>query len=89
MIKNETLGARLRRLRLNAGLTQERLAKKAGLSVHNLRNWEHDHREPRLDAVLKLAQALGLSVEELVAGAVKRKSHVPSGQQRKLKEDER
>src|SRR5262245_45560946 len=60
----ETLGQILQRLRQAAGLTQEQLAAKAGLSVHNIRNWEHDHREPGLGAVYKLSRALGVPMEE-------------------------
>ena len=63
MSKNETLGQRLQRLRQEAGLTQEQLAAKSGLSVHNVRNWEHDHRMPGVVAVYRLAQALGVAME--------------------------
>lgn len=69
----ETLGQRLQRLRQEAGLTQEQLAAKAGLSVHNVRNWEHDHRVPGLAAVYHLARSLGVAMEELAECVVKRK----------------
>ena len=70
MVRSETLGRRLQRLRLAAGLTQEELAGKAGVPVWSLRNWEHDHRLPGLVPVYKLAQALGVQMEELAVCAV-------------------
>ena len=54
-------GALLRRLRLAAGLTQEALAERAGLSAKAVRGLERDPtRVPRLDTVAVLADALGL-----------------------------
>jgi transcriptional regulator with XRE-family HTH domain len=70
MVKAETLGRRLQRLRLSAGLTQEGLARKAGLPVWSLRNWEHDHRLPGVAAVYKLARVLGVPMEELAVCVV-------------------
>ncbi|MCI0465142.1 MAG: helix-turn-helix domain-containing protein [Gemmataceae bacterium] len=76
--KSETLGQRLQRLRLAAGLTQEQLAEKSGVPVWSLRNWEHDHRLPGLVPVYRLAKALGILMEELAVCAVE--------QQRKTKD---
>lgn len=54
-------GALLRRLRLGAGLTQETLAERAGVSAKAIRGLERDpQRVPRLDTVAVLADALGL-----------------------------
>lgn len=36
------------------------------LGLRPIRNWEHDHRSPGAEAILKLARALGVSMEELV-----------------------
>ena len=63
---DETFGQRVARLRVAADLTQDKLAAKAGLPVTSLRNYEHDHRRPRADAALRLARALGVTVEELL-----------------------
>jgi transcriptional regulator with XRE-family HTH domain len=62
----ETFGQRVARLRVAAGLTQEQLAAKAELPAGSLRNYEYDHRRPRADAALRLARALGVTVEELL-----------------------
>lgn len=54
-------GVLLRRLRLAAGLTQEALAERAGVSAKAVRGLERDpKRAPRLDTVTLLAGALGL-----------------------------
>jgi transcriptional regulator with XRE-family HTH domain len=74
MAGSETLGRKLQHLRLAAGLTQEELARRAGLPVWSLRNWEHDHRLPGLLPVYKLAKALGVPMEELAVCALQAQS---------------
>jgi transcriptional regulator with XRE-family HTH domain len=67
------LGALLRRYRRAAGLTQERLAVLAGISVGALRDLEQGRtRQPRPGSAARLAQALGLDqsrARELVQAA--------------------
>jgi transcriptional regulator with XRE-family HTH domain len=74
MANSETLGERLQRLRLAAGLTQEQLAERSQFPVGSLRNWEYDHRLPGLVPVYRLAKALGVPMEELAACAVEQQS---------------
>ncbi len=58
-------GARLRQLRLAAGLTQEVLAERAGVSTKAISDLERGpSRSPRLDTVALLADALGLAAAE-------------------------
>ena len=68
-----TFGALLRRQRLAAGLTQEALAERAGLSAKAVSDLERDPaRTPRLGTVTLLADALGADPErraELLAAA--------------------
>ena len=62
MVSQEAVsfGARLRRQRLAAGLTQEALAERAGLSAKAVSDLERDPaRTPRLGTVTLLADALG------------------------------
>jgi transcriptional regulator with XRE-family HTH domain len=54
------LSSELKRLREGAGLTQEALAQKAGMSVGNVRNYEQGIRLPSFPAVVKLCAALGV-----------------------------
>src|SRR4051794_1561876 len=60
----ETFGALLRRHRLRAGLTQEGLAERAGLSPRGVIHLERGTRRPYPDTVHRLASALGLAPEE-------------------------
>jgi transcriptional regulator with XRE-family HTH domain len=53
----------LRKLREGAGLTQESLAQKAGMSVGNVRNYEQGIRLPTFPVVVKLSRALGVTCE--------------------------
>lgn len=53
----------LRHRREAAGLTQEALAQRAGMSVGNVRNYEQGLRLPSFPAVVKLAAALGVTCE--------------------------
>ena len=56
-----TFGALLRRHRLAAGLTQEALAERAGLSARGVQDLERGvHAAPRAETVRLLAEALGL-----------------------------
>src|SRR3954470_17820223 len=62
-----TLGQRIARLRLAGGMTQPDLAEKAGVPLFSLRSWEQDYRRPRADAAVRVARALGVTVEELMS----------------------
>jgi transcriptional regulator with XRE-family HTH domain len=61
----ETLGQRLQRLRVAAGLTQAQVAEAAGVLVNTLRSWEIDRREPGLRPACRLARVLGVTAEYL------------------------
>jgi transcriptional regulator with XRE-family HTH domain len=62
------LGQRLQQLRATAGLSQPELARRVGVSVETLQDWETDVAEPGSGALSKLAAALGAPEEELAAG---------------------
>ncbi len=57
---------RLKRLRESRGLTQERLAKKVGISRGYLARLEMGRHDPPLSRLRKLAKALGVPVTELL-----------------------
>ncbi|TMC10875.1 MAG: XRE family transcriptional regulator [Chloroflexi bacterium] len=64
----EGFGVLLRRLRLAAGLTQEALAERAGLSARAISDLErHPDRTPRLDSVASLGDALDLDAVQRAA----------------------
>jgi transcriptional regulator with XRE-family HTH domain len=63
------MGTRLQALRQRAGLTQQGLATKAGLSISAITALEYRVRDdPRLSTLLALAKALGCTMDELTAG---------------------
>lgn len=61
-----SFGIRLQTLREQAGLSQTALAERAGMSVDSIQNWEQGRTQPRLDALPRLARALGVSIDSLV-----------------------
>ncbi|HVA93080.1 MAG TPA: helix-turn-helix transcriptional regulator, partial [Chloroflexota bacterium] len=65
---SETFGSLLRRYRLGAGLSQEALAERAGLSTDAIAHLERGRRNaPRLVTVGMLADALQLGPPERAA----------------------
>jgi transcriptional regulator with XRE-family HTH domain len=56
----------LKRLREQKGWTQTEAAEQAGVPFRTMQNWEAGSREPRLDALRKLAAAYGVTVDELL-----------------------
>ena len=59
--RRRAFGARLRRLRLGRGLSQEALAYRAGLSPNYVGDVERGERNLGLENVCALAEALGVS----------------------------
>jgi len=60
------LGKRIQKLRLEAGLTQEQLAEKAELSLKHLGELERGRGNPALSSMESLAQALEISLSEML-----------------------
>ncbi|GIW81506.1 MAG: hypothetical protein KatS3mg105_3313 [Gemmatales bacterium] len=65
-------GRKIKAARQAAGLSQSELAKKAGVPVDSLQNWEQDRRKPTLPNAIALAKALGLALDELVERGMKK-----------------
>jgi transcriptional regulator with XRE-family HTH domain len=63
-----SFGQHLRALRNEAGLSRAELARRAGVPVSTLRNWENDRGFPSVAAGLRLAGALGVPVGRLAEG---------------------
>src|SRR6266516_1940876 len=59
--------SQLRKLREAAGLSQPALAERAGISFDSIQNWEQGRTRPRLEALGRLARALGATVDALLA----------------------
>jgi len=62
------VGSNIRTCRTDAGLTLEKLAEKADMSWPYLSEIERGRENISLDKLVKLAQALGVSMSKLVEG---------------------
>ena len=56
----------LKTARLNKKLTQVELADKSGITQQNISLYENSDKMPMLDTAVKLASALGVTLDELV-----------------------
>lgn len=70
-----TLGQRLCQLRGRAGLSQDALAERLGVSRQSVSKWETDASVPDLDKLVRLSQIFGVTLDELVKGT----ADAPSG----------
>ena len=61
-------GERLVYLREGIGMTKQDLAEKCGIAPSTMINYERGLRIPYADTALKMAETLGVSVEELIGG---------------------
>lgn len=62
----DDIGASIRSFRKAAGLTQPELAKKIGVSHAAISYWENGVNIPNVKDCWKLADALSVSIDELV-----------------------
>ena len=67
-----------------ANLKQIDLAKKTGINIKSIENYIKSDAKtmPSADKAVKIAQVLGLSVEDLVIGQEKKKKELPNNQYR-------
>ena len=63
------VGARIRACRLEAGMSQERLAELSDLSTPYVSHIERMAKKPSLSALIRLSAALGVTVDYLLAGS--------------------
>ena len=59
------LGKKIRQLRFKAGLTQEQLSEKLGVSPQSVSKWETAAAMPDITALPLLAETFGVSIDEL------------------------
>lgn len=65
-MKKETLGNMVAVLRKERGMTQLELAEKMGVTDKAVSKWERDLSFPDVSSIPKLAEILGVSVDELM-----------------------
>ncbi len=66
--RGQTLADNLRRLRFNAGLTQEQLGDRSGVVASTISRLERGQGDPSLSTVVAIARALDASVTDLLPG---------------------
>ena len=65
-MKNNVFGKRLKELRIEKGLSQQKLGEVFGFCNQTISFWENGSREPDLDTLLKIAHYFDVCVEELL-----------------------
>ena len=69
MAEDSLFAQNVRKLREREGLSQEKLAKLVKVSPMTVRRWEWGLREPRLEEIKQLANALHVTESELLNGS--------------------
>lgn len=64
----ETLGSRLKALRRQRNLTQQKIADALGVSKTSVIYWEKDENVPKHESLIALAKTLGTTTEWLLSG---------------------
>lgn len=60
------VGDNIRNLRLRYNLTQQDLAKIAGVTNKAISSWEHNRTEPRMGAIQKIADHFGIKKSDIL-----------------------
>ena len=81
--KDDPLGARLRGLRQQHGLTLRSLAQKVGVTATALHAWECGRRNPRTEHLQAFADAFKLTKSQLLSGIEEREPQGPFGDSRR------
>ncbi len=67
-IENETLGERLKRLRLENNFTQKHVADALNIDRSTYTYYENGKTEPNYTSTIKLARIFNVSVQEIITG---------------------
>jgi transcriptional regulator with XRE-family HTH domain len=83
--ERDPFGQRLYALREQAGLSQQQLADRLGFTQRAYAHWERNRVALRAEQLLKLAEALNVSTDDLVGSNGKKKRGTgPTGKMRQL-----
>lgn len=69
------VGKNIKRIRKNKGLTQEQVAKLSNVSKNAIYNYENDKRCPDINVLGKIADALGVSTNDILFEDVDSNEH--------------
>ena len=65
-MKNNVFGKKLKELRLEKGLSQQKLGEQLGFCNQTVSFWGNGSREPDLDTLLQIAHYFEVRLEELL-----------------------
>ena len=71
-----TIGQHINAARVSKGYTLDALAEKSGIPRDTLTGWIYDNRIPRIDRLICVADAMEISVDELVGHELKKKQKI-------------
>lgn len=57
----DRIGNRIRKIRIDRGLSQTELGERIGLSADRVQKYENGARKPKMEMLIKIADALGVS----------------------------
>ena len=60
------VGENIKRIRNERGFTQKELSKKIGTTQQNLAQYENGKRNPKIETIYKIADALEVDISELL-----------------------
>lgn len=60
------IGKRIKQVRTEKNLSMKYLAEKTGYTTASISRWENGKRQPTFEAVCLIAEALGMSIADLV-----------------------
>lgn len=62
------VGSKLKKARIDSGLTQEKVAEEIQVSRQTISNWENEKSYPDIISVIKLSDLYSISLDELLKG---------------------
>ena len=75
-INYEAIGKRIRTIRKSLGLSQAKLAEKSGVEPSNISHIERAATKLSLPTLINIANALGVSLDELVCASLIKNEHI-------------
>ncbi len=65
-MKGNIFGKRLKELRINKGISQQKLGEDLGFCNQTISFWENGSREPDLDTLVKISHYFEISIGDLL-----------------------
>ena len=83
-----TIAEKLRQLRVDSGMSQEKLAERLTVSRQAVSKWENGEALPDMENMIALAKLYGTSLDELVGIAVNKEGHPGTDNTESIKTDD-